>query len=81
MPVFMSSISTLIGAMRVNRSLPSRAAVEDLGGKVAVLISAVNLLNANVSLIQAGLTANGGSSLSGTAFTSTLGSMANFSTT
>jgi len=54
MPAF-SSISTLLGAIRVNRTMGAQAGLQDLGGKVAVLISAVNTINANLSLIQVAL--------------------------
>ncbi len=50
-----SSISTLFGAMRINRALGVQAGLQDLGGKVAACISAVNLINTNLSLIQVAL--------------------------
>ena len=85
MPVFMSSISTLIGATRINRSLPTRAAIEDLGGKVAVLISSVNLLNERVSALQAAVVSAANSGVTFSAFstapTSTFVAITNFSTT
>ena len=79
-----SSISTLKGARELNTSTLA-AASQDLGGKVATLISAVNILNASVSLIQAAVTSANASavtfsSLSGVTFTSTLASMANLTT-
>ena len=76
---FYSSISTLLGAMHVNRGLAARGAAQDPGGKIAALISAMNIVNANLSTIQAGLTANGGSALSGATFTSTYITISNFS--
>lgn len=76
-----SSISTLKGAREVN-TIHLAAATEDLGGKVAKMVSSINILNTNVSLIQAAvMSANASavtfSSLSGVTFTSTLASMAN----
>ena len=75
---FYSSISTLLGAMHVNRGLAARGAAQDPGGKIAALISAMNIVNANLSTIQAGLTTNGGSSFSGATWTSTYVSISNF---
>ena len=51
MPAF-SSVTSLVGGLRVNWSMPA-AAQEDLGGKVAVLISAVNQLSVQLSYVQA----------------------------
>lgn len=80
---FYSSISTRVGALRVNRALNVHGALEDPGGKIAVLVSAVNILNSNLSTIHAVLmSANASgvsfSSLSGTTFTQTLASITNF---
>ena len=79
-----SSISTLKGARELN-AVHLATATQDLGGKVATLISAVNILNTSVSLIQAAVTSANASavtfsSLSGVTFTSTLASMANLTT-
>lgn len=81
---FYSSISTLVGAVQINRAFPARAQAQDLGGKIAALISAVNILNGNLSTIQLALmSANASaitfSSLSGTTFTSTYTTITNFS--
>lgn len=81
MAVAFSSISTLKGAREINTAHLALA-TQDLGGKVATMISAINTLNTTVSLIQvAVLSANASgatfSSLSGVTFSSTLVSMAN----
>ena len=80
MPAF-SSISTLRGAREVN-SIHLGMATYDLGGKIATMISAINILNTTVSLIQVALvSANASavtfSSLSGVTFTSTLEALSN----
>ena len=76
-----SSVSTLKGAREVNTAHLAFA-TWDIGGKLATVISAINILNSNVSLIQAAcVSANVSavtfSSLSGVTFTSTLASMTN----
>jgi hypothetical protein len=81
---FYSSMSSLLGAMHVNRGLAARGAAQDPGGKIAALISAVNVLTTNVSLIQvavmsANASAVGLSSLSGITFASTYSTIPNFS--
>ena len=81
MPAY-SSVTTLRGGLEVNYEL-GLAAYADIGGKVAILISAMNILNTSLSLIQAALvSANASavtfSSLSGVTFTSTYTSIANF---
>lgn len=80
---FYSSVSTLLGAIHVNRGLAARGAAQDPGGKIAQLVSAMNIVNANLSLIQVALiSANasaGFSSLSGVTFTSTFTTITNFS--
>ena len=80
MPAF-SSISTLRGAREIN-SVHLALATFDVGGKFATVVSAVNILNTTVSLIQAALvSANASavtfSSLSGVTFTSTLAAISN----
>ena len=84
MPAY-SSISPLIGAIRFNRSLAVGGQLQDPGGKIATLISAINVINTNLSLIQIALmSANasaGFSSLSGVTFTSTFASLGNFTNT
>lgn len=79
-----SSVSTLKGARELNQSHMALA-TWDIGGKIATMISAINILNASVSLIQvacvsANVSAVTFSSLSGVTFTSTLASMANITT-
>lgn len=81
---FYSSVSTLLGAISVNRSFPAKAQSQDPGGKIAVLVSAMNGVLANMALIQtAVLSANASavsfSSLSGVTFTSTYTTLTNFS--
>ena len=81
MAVAFSSVSTLKGARELN-TVHLAMASQDIGGKVATMISAINILNTTVSLIQAAVvSANASavtfSSLSGVTFTSTLASMAN----
>lgn len=81
MAVAFSSVSTLKGARELN-TVHMAMANQDIGGKVATMISAINILNASVSLIQAAVvSANASavtfSALSGVTFTSTLASMAN----
>ena len=56
-PQALSSIATLVGALRVNYALPAPASMEDLGGKVAALISQVNMLNSSVSFIFSSIAA------------------------
>lgn len=81
MAVAFSSVSTLKGARELN-TVHMAMANQDIGGKVATMISAINILNVSVSLIQAAVvSANASgvtfSALSGVTFTSTLASMAN----
>lgn len=84
MPAF-SSVTSLVGALRVNYAFPA-AAQEDLGGRVAALISQVALLQANVLLVQSALVS---ASLSGVTFSlvstagyfATMGTISNFSST
>ena len=81
-----STTSTLGGALHITRSFPTRAAYQDVGGKIAALISAVNILSTNLSTITVALSAANASgvtfsSLSGVAFTSTYVTISNFSTT
>lgn len=76
-----SSVSTLKGAREVN-SVHMGMATYDLGGKIATMISAINILNTNVSLIQTAVTSANASavtfsSLSGVTFSATLGAMSN----
>jgi len=82
MPNAYSSVTTLKGGLEVNYGL-GVAGTNDPGGKIAVLISAINILNSSVSLIQAALvSANASavtfSALSGVTFTSTYTSITNF---
>lgn len=70
-----SSVTSLPGGLRVNYSFPA-AAQEDLAGKVALCISGLNQLFAQVSYLQtlltcANLSAIGFSTLSTTAFSNT----------
>ncbi len=81
MAVAFSSVSTLKGARELN-TVHMAMANQDIGGKIATMISAINILNTTVSLIQvAVVSANASavtfSSLSGVTFTSTIASMAN----
>ena len=50
MPAF-SSVTSLVGGLRVNYAL-GLAAIEDPGGKLATLISAVTALASNVLILQ-----------------------------
>ncbi len=81
MAVAFSSISTLKGAREVN-TVHLAMASWDIGGKFATMISSINILNTTVSLIQTAVSAANASgvtfsSLSGVAFTSTLGTLSN----
>ena len=81
MPAF-SSISTRAGVRDINNTNLALAQ-EDLAGKIAYLISAVNILNTTVSLIQAAtVSANASgvtfSALSGVTFTATMATLSNF---
>lgn len=74
--------ATLAGAMDINQ-IDLATGRENLGGKIELLISAINVLNTNVSLIQAAvLSANASgvsfSALSGVTFVSTLVTVSNF---
>jgi hypothetical protein len=82
LPMAFSSVTSLVGALRVNYSFPA-AAQEDLGGKCAQLVSYVNQLTVQVSYIQslltsANLSAVGFSALSATAFSNTPTTITNF---
>ena len=84
-PQAFSSVTSLMGGLRINYALPA-VAQEDLGGKVAVLISAVTQLGAQLSYVQslltcANLSAIGFSTLSTTAFSSTPAGPGNFTST
>lgn len=83
MPAF-SSVTSLVGALRINYSL-GLAGLEDLGGKVALLVSQVNALTSNVIILQsaavsANVSAATFSSLSGVTFT-VYANISNFSST
>ena len=74
-PQAFSSVTSLMGGLRVNNALPA-AAQEDLAGKVALCVSGINQLFEQVSYIQtlltcANLSAIGFSTLSTTAFSNT----------
>ena len=81
MPAF-SSVTNLLGALRVNYALPA-AAQEDVGGKLAAAISAINQLTVQMSYIQTVISASQASGvtfsgLSGTAFSGTPAIITNF---
>lgn len=83
LPQVTSSTSTLKGARNVNY-VHMQLAYEDLGGKVAALISSVNLLNTNVSAIYSALISANASGVtfsvfSGVTLSATAGSISNFS--
>lgn len=83
MPAY-SSVTTLKGGLEVNYAM-ALAGTNDPGGKIAILISAINILNSSMSLIQAALTSANASgvtfsALSGVTFTSTYTSITNFVT-
>ncbi len=85
LPTAFSSVTSLAGGIRVN-SVMGLAGYEDLGGKVALALSAINLLTVQVSYIQslltsANLSAVGFSALSTTAFSNTYVQVSNFSST
>jgi hypothetical protein len=74
--------ATLAGARDINQ-VDFATAQENLGGKIELLISAINILNTNVSLIQAAVTSANASgvsfsAISGVTFTSTLAALSNF---
>jgi hypothetical protein len=76
-----SSIGTLVGAFQVNE-LGYQAARLDLGGKIQLLISAVNLLNTSISTINAALVSAANSGVTFSAFStvpaSTAATIVNF---
>jgi hypothetical protein len=76
-----SSTATLAGARNLNRS-SRMAAQEDLGGKVQLLISAVNLLQTALSTINTALVSAANSGVSFSAFStapvSTMAALSNF---
>ena len=82
MPTAVSSVASLAGAFRVNNEL-GMAAYDDPGGKIALLVSAVTMLTAQVSYIQtlisasyqSGITFSG---ISTTTFSATYGTISNF---
>lgn len=85
MPQAYSSVTSLVGALRVNYSL-GMAAYDDAGGKLAVLISNVTQLAAQLGYVQALLTsanlsAVGFSALSATPFSSAPTVVSNFLST
>mgnify|MGYP001574340974 CR=1 FL=1 len=74
--------ATLAGAVDIN-ALGLETARENLGGKIELLISAINVLTTNVSLIQAAvISANASgvsfSALSGVTLASTFIALSNF---
>lgn len=79
---FSSVNSGLAGAQRIN-AMHFNAARDDLGGKVAWLISAVLALNTAVSALNAGAVSAAGSGVTWSAFstapTSSLAAISNFS--
>ena len=84
LPRAISSIATLVGALRVNYALPAPASQEDAGGKIQLLVSNFNQLAAQISYIQtlisstfaSGITFSG---LSTTTFSGTPVTLSNFS--
>ena len=75
MPQAFSSVTSLMGGLRVNYQL-GLAAYDDPAGKIALCVSGLNQLFAQVSYIQnlltcANLSAIGFSTLSTTAFSNT----------
>ena len=85
MPVI-SSTSTLPGAARFNFEQGVYGAYEDVGGKLAFLISGLNALVSNMTIVQSALvSANVSavtfSSLSGVTFTTYPAAISNFSGT
>lgn len=83
LPQVTSSTSTLKGARNINY-IHMQTAYEDLGGKVAALISAVNILNVSVSNIYSALISANASGVtfsvfSGVTLSATLGTISNFS--
>ena len=82
LPQAFRSVTSLVGGLRVNYAFPA-AAQEDLGGKTAQLISAVNQISVQLTYVQALLTsanlsAVGFSALSATAFSATPTAVTNF---
>ena len=83
LPQSISSVGTLVGALRVNYALPAPASFEDPGGKLQLLVSNFNQLAAQISYIQtlisstfaSGITFSG---LSTTTFSGTPGGLSNF---
>ena len=83
LPQVTSSTSTLKGARQFNVT-HMVTAYEDVGGKIAALVSAVNILNNNVSAIYSALISANASGVtfsvfSGVTLSATLGSISNFS--
>lgn len=52
LPQAMSSTAVLTGALQINYALPPRASIEDLGGKVAMLISFMNAAVSAISVLN-----------------------------
>ena len=57
LPQSISSTATLVGALRINYALPAPASMEDAGGKISFLISAVNALVLSVSALNTAVSA------------------------
>jgi hypothetical protein len=83
LPQVTSSTSTLKGAREVNY-VHMAMAYQDVGGKIAALISSVNLLNTSVSSIYSALISANASGVtfsvfSGVTLSATAGTISNFS--
>lgn len=75
LPQAMSSTTNLVGALQINYALPPRAALQDLGGKVAMLISfmnaavsAISVLNTEVAALNSAAVSAAGSGVTWSAF-------------
>jgi hypothetical protein len=79
LPQAISSTTTLVGGLQINYSFPPRAAMQDLGGKVAGLISTVNALVSAINIIQSAIVSANASGVTFSAFSSTSAGLTSYS--
>jgi len=88
LPQAFSSVTSLMGGLRINYAL-GMAGTEDIGGKVATLISQITILQTNVALIQSAIVSAAASAITfsavstvpGATYFTTMASVTNFTST
>ena len=79
LPQAVSTTSVLAGAFRLNQGLSIAVAYEDLGGKLALMISTMNALVSAVNIIQSAIVSANVSGVTFSAFSSTSAGLTSYS--